>query len=192
MTTLLDAPAPLPVPTTQTLPARIVLIGFMGAGKSTVGHMLAARLGWQFIDTDACVEQRHGCAVADMFAFKGEAAFRQRESAELARALGRQQSVIAIGGGAPEILTNRLLLEQTPGTVVIFLDAPFPVLFDRCVLQEGAAVRPVLLDAVAAQQRFETRAPFYRRCAHHSLQTESLVPEETVTRVLAMVGSEPR
>lgn len=192
MTTLLDAPAPATLTLGTTPPARIVLIGFMGAGKSTVGRRLAEKLGWQFIDTDASIEQRHGRTVAEIFHTEGEAIFRRHESAELARALGRQHAVIAIGGGAPEILTNRLLLEQTPGTVVVFLDASFPVLFDRCVLQEGAAVRPVLLDAAAAHLRFQARAPFYRRCAQHSLQTELLVPEETATRVLELIRNRQR
>lgn len=188
MTTLLETSTPLRSATAATPPARIVLIGFMGAGKSTVGRLLAMQLGWQFIDTDTCVEERHGCTVAEMFALNGEAAFRQRESAELARALGRQHAVIAVGGGAPEILTNRLLLEQTPGTAVVFLDAPFPVLFDRCVLQEGAAVRPVLMDASAAELRFQARAPFYRRCAQHSILTERHTPGDTAACILSSMG----
>lgn len=163
---------------------RIVLIGFMGAGKTTVGCLLAAELGWEFVDTDHDVETKHGCTVAEMFAIDGEAIFRRRESAALARALGRRRVVIGVGGGAPETLTNRLLLEQTPDTAVVFLDAPFEVLFDRCVLQEGAAVRPVLLDAAAAAERFRQRNPFYRRCAQLHVQTGTLEPQATATRVL--------
>lgn len=177
------------VPATPLLTSsRIVLIGFMGAGKSTVGRLLAARLGWEFVDTDLAVEQKHGCSIAELFAREGEDRFRQRESVQLARALGQHQAVIAVGGGAPESLTNRLLLEQTPSTTVIFLDAPFPVLFDRCVLQEGAATRPVLQDAEAAERRFQARMPLYRRCAQHHIRTEVLDPAATVAEVLcAMV-----
>ena len=183
--------APLPNAPAATLPAteRIVLIGFMGAGKSTVGRLLAAQLGWQFVDTDAVVEQKYQCSIADLFATEGEARFRQRESAALARALGQHQAVIAVGGGAPEILTNRLLLEQTPGTTVVLLEASFPILFDRCVLQEGAATRPVLRDADAAEQRFHTRAPLYRRCAQHQVRTEVLDPAGTAAEVLRVLLS---
>jgi shikimate kinase len=166
---------------------RIVLTGFMGAGKSTVGRLLAAELGWRFIDIDAEVEQRYGMTIAAMFAAEGEDAFRRRESAAIARALGLKHAVIALGGGAPEILTNRLLLEQTARTASVFLDAPFEVLFDRCVLQEGAAVRPVLMDAPAAAARFHLRAPFYRRCAQHHIATAEQAPSETAAAILAVL-----
>lgn len=186
--TLLDAPTLSPSAIALPSVARIVLIGFMGAGKSTVGNLLARQLNWGFIDTDAWVEERHACTIASMFSQHGERVFRQRESAQLARALGRDKVVIAVGGGAPEVLTNRLLLEQTPATTVIFLDAPFPTLFDRCVLQEGAAVRPVLLDAAAAEQRFQQRLPIYRRCAVHSVATEALAPAATAQQIVQMLG----
>ena len=184
--------SPIPSTSMNQLPPdvqRIVLIGFMGAGKSTIGRLLARSLGWNFVDTDSEVEVKHACTVAEMFLADGEAVFRRRESSALARALGQAKSVIAVGGGAPEILTNRLLLEQTPGSVVVFLDAPFEVLFDRCVLQEGAAIRPVLVDPVAAAERFQQRAPFYRRCAGLHVQTGALGAEETVQHLLSALLS---
>ena len=188
MTTMLAEPTTANRTRTTTLSAdRIVLTGFMGAGKSTVGRLLAAELGWQFVDVDAEVEARYGCTVAEMFAEAGEAEFRRRESAAIARALGRGNVVIALGGGAPETLTNRLLLEQTARTAVVFLDAPFEVLFDRCVLQEGAAVRPLLMDAEGAAARFRQRAPMYRRCAQHHIPTADQHPQETVAAVLDLL-----
>ena len=187
MTTLLDSAPALPTITTAIMAQRIVLTGFMGAGKSTVGRMLAAELGWRFIDVDAEVELRYDMTIADMFAVEGEEVFRRRESAAIARALGAKHVVIALGGGAPEILTNRLLLEQTANTAAVFLDAPFEVLFDRCVLQEGAAVRPVLMDAKAAAARFHLRAPFYRRCAQHHIATADQVPHETAAAILKVL-----
>ena len=165
--------------THHTSAQRIVLTGFMGAGKSTVGRLLAATLGWQFIDIDAEVEEKYGRSIAEIFAEAGEAAFRRRESAAIARAMGRRQVVIALGGGAPE----------TAKTAVVFLDAPFAVLFNRCVLQEGAAVRPVLLDAAAAAERFRTRVPLYRRCAQHHIVTAEQRPEETAQAILALLSS---
>ena len=166
------------------LAQRIVLTGFMGAGKSTVGRLLAEQLGWQFRDVDAEVERKYSCSIAEMFAKDGEQVFRRRESLAIARALGEQNVVIALGGGAPENLTNRLLLEQTLGTAVVFLDAPFPVLFDRCVLQEGASVRPVLLDPTDAAERFRLRVPFYSRCAQHRIHTEAQSARETMEAIL--------
>jgi shikimate kinase len=173
--------------TTPLSADRIVLTGFMGAGKSTVGRLLAAELGWQFVDVDAEVEERYGSSIAQIFAEAGEAEFRRRESAAIARALGRGQVVIALGGGAPEALTNRLLLEQTARTAVVFLDAPFGVLFDRCVLQEGAAIRPLLMNAEAAAERFRQRAPIYRRCAKHHVDTADQHPRQTVAALMRLL-----
>src|ERR1700749_3713805 len=109
--------APMPLPRRSTRPARaasrIVLTGFMGSGKSTVGPLLAAELGWAFLDLDTEIERRTGLTVPQIFAEQGEAAFRKEETAALAAVLGRTRTVIALGGGAPETLGNRLLLEQT-------------------------------------------------------------------------------
>ena len=156
---------------------RLVLIGFMGAGKSTVGRILAESLGWHFLDLDRHIEQRTGNTIPGLFAQHGEAGFRRLESAALASALAFPSAVIALGGGTPELHTNRLILEQTPGTVTIFLDAPFPILFDRCVLQ--AVDRPVLQDPVLAEARFALRLPLYRRVARITQQTQDLSPAET-------------
>jgi shikimate kinase len=188
MTTIMIEPSAITGTASLSLAARrVVLTGFMGAGKSTVGRLLAAELGWEFVDVDQEIEARAGMTVAEIFTAEGEGGFRRRESAAIARALGRDRVVIALGGGAPEILANRLLLEQTVATSVVFLDAPFEVLFDRCVLQEGAAVRPVLMDAEAAATRFRQRAPHYRRCAHLHVETVKQEPHETVAQVLRLL-----
>jgi shikimate kinase len=161
---------------------RLVLTGFMGAGKSTIGRLLADRLNWNFLDLDAHLEARTGATIPQLFAEQGEARFRRLESTALASALGLANTVLALGGGTPEDLTNRLLLEQTPGTFTIFLDAPFPTLFDRCMLQNIA--RPVLEDPAAAQLRFERRHPLYRRLANLTIATSNQTPGQTVDALL--------
>ena len=166
---------------------RIVLTGFMGAGKTTVGRLLAESLGWAFLDLDQHLEARAGASVAALFATHGEAHFRRLESSALANALCESKTVIALGGGAPEQLTNRLLLEQTPGTTVLFLDAPFDVLFDRCMLQSFAQPehsRPVLTDPAAAAARFALRQPLYRRLARVTLNCAELTPAESAEALL--------
>jgi shikimate kinase len=189
--------------TACTVPAslrRIVLTGFMGAGKTTVGRLLAARLGWEFLDLDAYIESRTGLSVPSIFSAHGEPRFRQLESSALASALGRSNVVLALGGGAPETLTNRLLLEQTPATSTVFLDAPFPALFDRCMMQalnpaSSAAdstpetTRPLLADPAAAEARFLARQPIYRRLARLTLDTAGLTPEQTVSTLLARLST---
>ncbi len=90
-----------------TLPPLIALIGFMGSGKSTVGRILAEKLGYDFIDTDALVVDRAGAPIARIFAEKGEPAFRDLEAAVIQSLSGRKRAVIAAGGGAPAQARNR-------------------------------------------------------------------------------------
>jgi shikimate kinase len=161
---------------------RLVLTGFMGAGKSTVGRLLAARINWTFLDLDTHLESRTGATIPQLFERHGEAHFRRLESSALASALGRNNTVLALGGGTPEELTNRLLLEQSPSTFTIFLDAPFPTLFDRCILQDIA--RPVLADPAAAQLRFQKRHPLYRRLANLTIDTADLTADQTIDALL--------
>ncbi|WP_260706053.1 shikimate kinase [Edaphobacter flagellatus] len=179
-------------PVAHAVPAsvrRIVLTGFMGAGKSTVGRLLASRLGWNFLDLDTHIENRTGATIAELFSHYGESHFRRLESTALASALSRPDTVLALGGGAPEEITNRLLIEQTPATLAIFLDAPFPTLFDRCMLQEIA--RPVLADPAVAEQRFARRRPLYARLAHITVETSSHTPQTTVESILQSLNQTP-
>ena len=163
---------------------RIVLTGFMGAGKTTIGRLLAERLGWKFLDLDTLVEDRTDLTIAELILRDGEAGFRKMEAHALAIALGKKDVVLALGGGATETLTNRLLLEQTPATLNIFLDAPFAVLLDRCMQQENAAIRPFLADLDQAQARFQQRLPHYRRIARLTLDTTELDPETAVDTLM--------
>ncbi len=178
--------------TAPVIPAhlkRLVLTGFMGAGKSTIGRLLASRLSWNFLDLDTHLEQRTGATIPQLFRNHGEARFRRLESTALVSALSFSHTILALGGGTPEDLTNRLLLEQTPGTFTIFLDAPFPTLFDRCMLQDIA--RPVLEDPTAAQLRFSRRHPLYSRISRLTIDTAALTPDQTVEAILAGLHQTP-
>lgn len=179
-TTAVPAPAHL---------KRLVLTGFMGAGKSTIGRLLATQLGWNFLDLDTHLEQRTGATIPQLFQRHGEARFRRLESTALASALSQSNTILALGGGTPEDLTNRLLLEQTPSTFTIFLDAPFPTLFDRCMLQDIG--RPILEDPAAAQLRFARRHPLYTRLARLTIDTTALTPDETVAAILSALNHTP-
>ena len=179
-----NEPGPTPAPAHLR---RLVLTGFMGAGKSTIGRLLAARLAWTFLDLDAHLEARTGATIPQLFERHGEAHFRRLESSALASALGHDRTVLALGGGTPEELTNRLLLEQTPATFTIFLDAPFPTLYDRCMLQDlgdPALARPVLRDPAAAQLRFQKRHPLYHRLANLTIDTADLTADQTIDAIL--------
>lgn len=183
---------PSPVTDAIAIPVhikRIVLTGFMGAGKSTIGRLLASRIGWSFLDVDTHLEARTGTTIPQLFERHGEPHFRRLESSALASALARSRTVLALGGGAPEELTNRLLIEQTPATFTIFLDAPFATLYDRCMLQEIG--RPVLANLEAAQARFSRRRPLYRRISRLSIDTTDSTPHQTVEDILAAIAGAP-
>jgi len=163
--------------------SRIVLTGFMGAGKTTVGRRLAAGLGWTFVDLDTLIEQRTGLTVPQIFAEQGETAFRRLESVALSVALGQKNVVLALGGGTPERLTNRLLLEQTPGTLTVYLHAPLEVLTARCHAQVDGVVRPVLAHPDEVALRFASRHPHYQRLAHVTIDTTATSAEETAVQL---------
>ncbi|MGH9599103.1 MAG: shikimate kinase [Terracidiphilus sp.] len=105
---LQSQPAARPAPTLP--PRRIVLTGFMGSGKSTAGPLLAQRLGWRFVDVDDVIEAEAGSPIAELFAREGEAAFREREHAAIARLATGGELVLALGGGAIEHQGTRSLL----------------------------------------------------------------------------------
>jgi shikimate kinase len=162
---------------------RVVLVGFMGAGKSTLGPILAGRLGWRFLDADLELESEAGSKIAELFTTVGEPAFRRMEAEVVARLLGRPKSVIALGGGAVEIEATRLLLANSPNTCAVFLRAPLEVLLDRCEQQPDAAVRPILRHRDAVRQRFHTRLPHYES-AHITVDTEGLTPHTVADNLL--------
>ena len=159
----------------------------MGAGKSTVGSLLAAELGWQFVDSDDEIVLTHGSTVADLFAMQGEAGFRELEREIVIRQLTRKLIVLALGGGALELPSTRESLFTSRSTHIIFLDIPLALAVERCEQQADGALRPVLSDRAGLAERFARRASYYRQ-AHASIETAGRTPEQIV-RVL--LGATP-
>jgi shikimate kinase len=145
-------------------PTRIVLTGFMGAGKSTIGPRLAQRLGWTFIDLDdeiIRVEQR---SIAEIFDSVGEARFRELERNALDTTLRQENIVLALGGGAIETAANRTRIQQDDTTLMLYLAAPLEVLIERCEQQQlhrKAVRRPILEKRAELTERFQRRRPLY-------------------------------
>jgi len=164
---------------------RIVLTGFMGSGKSTVGPLLARRLGWRFIDADDVIEAEAGVTIAELFSRHGEAAFREREQAAIARLAANDSLVLALGGGAIENDATRDLLLGSEGTRLIHLEVRLATTMARCAGTENT--RPVLADQANLESRYTRRLPLYR-CAHASIHVDSLTPEEVVDAVLSAAG----
>jgi shikimate kinase len=199
---------PSPKSSPVTLPRRIALTGFMGAGKSTVGRILAARLRWPFLDIDSLITAEHGRTVAQIFADHGEEHFRRLEAEAIARVLdplqqdpphNYEQAVVALGGGAIETDAVRELLfsqpSSVPAAVTIFLSAPLPELLARCHIGPGAtesaspdpgdeaSVRPLLTAPEPPEDRLARRLPHYRR-AHLTVDTSGVPPTEVVDRIM--------
>jgi len=164
---------------------RIVLTGFMGSGKSTVGPLVAARLGWRFIDADNVIEAEAGCKIAEIFARQGEAAFRELEHATIARLAASNNLVLALGGGAIERAETRQLLLTGAGTLLAHLEVTLAATLTRCSGTEGD--RPVLADRANLEARYARRLPLYRE-AHVTVRVDALTPEEAADQVIKAAG----
>jgi len=153
----------------------------MGSGKSTVGPLLAARLGWRFIDVDDVIESEAAMPITEIFARRGEAVFRQREHATIARLAQSAHLVLALGGGAIETEATRDLLLQTPGSLLVHLHVELSTTLVRCGGTEDT--RPILADQPNLAARYQRRLPFYRK-AHISIAVDSLTPVEVAESIL--------
>jgi shikimate kinase len=165
--------------------ARVALIGFMGSGKSTVGALLARRLGWEFVDVDALVEAEAGATIADLFASHGEEHFRTLESAGLRALAGRTGLVVATGGGAPLREANRWFFTEE-GTAVFHLHVPLERALDRA----GAGrARPLLArGADEVRRRYEERLPRYRELGIE-IATDGRSPADVTDEIAARMAS---
>lgn len=137
------------------------LIGFMGAGKSTVGQILGRRLGWPFEDLDVRIEHREGRSIEQIFAESGEQFFRRAEHAalrEVVGGLGETPQVLALGGGAFAQPENIELLKNAP-VLTVFLDGGVDELFQRCLDQKRE--RPLQRDMELFRRLYENRRSYY-------------------------------
>jgi shikimate kinase len=160
---------------------RIVLTGFMGAGKSTIGRLLARQLDWRFIDADDEIEAAAGATIAELFRKRGEPWFRQLEHETILRLVSAERLVLALGGGAIEDDRTRRLLLAAQGTRLIHLDARLETVLTRC--NGTDALRPVLQDRANLEARYLKRLPFYRE-SHLSVAVDSLPPRVIVETIL--------
>jgi shikimate kinase len=162
------------------VPRNVILVGFMGAGKSTVGRLLARRLGRCFVETDAMITAREGRSIPEIFADRGEAYFRQLEAEVLEALADKRDHVVATGGGfacEPGVMDRLLRL----GTVV-WLAADFEAAYARANRVGG---RPMLAgrSAEEAAAMYRARQEFYRR-AHLALDTTHLTVDAVVGRIV--------
>jgi shikimate kinase len=163
----------------------IVLVGFMGAGKTTVGGLLAARLGLPFADSDQVIEQREGRSVRQIFADDGEAAFRAREQEVIAGLLAGPDLVLALGGGAVQSEETRLLLQ--PVTVVYLR-----VSYEEVLRRVGGDPRRPLLRRPDVADLYRERRAGYESVATLTVAAEGRPPAAVCQQVAkALAGLRP-
>jgi shikimate kinase len=153
----------------------------MGSGKSTVGPLIADRLGWRFIDVDDVIAAEAGTTIAEIFSRHGESAFRELEHQTIVRLASGQNLVLALGGGAIEREETRDLLLTNPGTLLVHLEVALETTLARCSGTEST--RPVLVDQANLSARYQRRLPFYRT-AHVSIPADNKTPHEVADAVL--------
>lgn len=160
---------------------KVYLVGFMGAGKSTVARALGRRLGWRVVDIDERIESRERKSVAAIFAQHGEPYFRQLERQVLSELLPERNVVVATGGGTFAEADNRALMLADGATA--WLDVPLALVLRR-VPTDGR--RPLASDRERMEQLFLTRQLTYAM-AHVRIEGDKPVPE-VVDRLLEWIG----
>lgn len=170
-------------------PANIILCGFMGTGKTTIGQIIAGRLGWPFVDTDQVIEERQGKTIHTIFAEQGEPFFRRLESDLCVELADWQQTVIATGGGTVVNPENRAALQRAG--LVVCLDAPAEAIAARLA---GVTDRPMLAgnDPVARIRDLLTlRTAAYGAIPCH-VDTAGRTPEAIADEVIQLWAQNKR
>ncbi len=170
----------------QELPS-VFLVGPMGAGKTTIGRLLAKQLGREFVDSDWYIESQTGADIAWIFAKEGESGFRTRETRAIDELTKREKIVLATGGGAVMCSDNREFLYQRG--IVVYLNAPVEVQMARTAKDKS---RPLLQQPnprKILQALYSARDPLYRQIAHIIIPTGHTYPRHMVSQLLQQLES---
>ena len=159
----------------------IVLVGFMGAGKTTVGRLLAGRVGLPFTDSDQAIEERAGRKIAEIFADEGEPAFRLLEHQVIADLLAGPDMVLALGGGAPEHPLTRNLMADVP---VVYLRVDYTEAMSRIGGDRG---RPMLARPNVTEI-YQRRLTVFDEVATLTIPTDGRTPEDITLDILTRLG----
>jgi shikimate kinase len=164
-------------------PARVALIGFMGSGKTTVGRIVAARLGYAFLDLDERIQAQHGLSVRQIFQSAGEEAFRELESSALRELSSRRRAVVAAGGGAPVREANRWFFRESH---TFYLEISFAEFLRRTASSPNRPLRG--LSEAELQALFASRLPVYRELGD-TVVSEGRVPAQVAEEILERLRS---
>ncbi len=170
----------------------ITLIGYRGTGKSTVGPLLAARLGCEFVDADPEIERRAGRSIRQIFADGGEQEFRRLEAEFLAEQLARTRLVLAPGGGA--VLNHATRQRMQSAGPVVWLTAPTEVIVQRMADDATSADRRPALTSLPPRDEIEQllakRTPVYAQAASITVETSGKPVDQIVDEILSALGPE--
>lgn len=170
--------------------ANVVLIGYRGCGKTTVGRLLAERLEHAFVDTDAMIVERASRTIAAIFAEQGEDVFRDMEADAIADASARSDIVLSAGGGA--VLRDDNVRRLRACGTVFWLTADAETLWSRIQSDAtSAANRPALTDKVGLEevrQILRDRAARYEECAHHRIDVADRTPAQIADTIEALLN----
>ena len=160
----------------------VFLVGPMGAGKTTIGRLLAQALKLEFIDSDLEIESRAGADIPWIFDVEGEAGFREREARAIAELTQRQGIVLATGGGATLRADNRELLASRG--VVVYLYASLQRQIERTARDRNRPLLQVDDPAAKLKALMEQRDPLYREIADHVIETDREPPRNVAQRLV--------
>ena len=165
-------------------PRTLVLIGFMGSGKSTIGRRLHEQLGYQLIDTDALIEERQHTTISEIFATRGETAFRDMETALLEELAAQPPAnrIVSTGGGIILREENRQLLRDMG--FVVWLKAPASEILDRTGRNDDRPLLQTEDPKAAIKAMMSERKPLYKEASHLKLDTGELDIEEACAGIL--------
>lgn len=165
---------------------QIVLIGFMGAGKTAIGKQLAKQLQLPLLDTDRLIEEKLGLSIPMIFATQGEGSFRTQET-EILKEIQTQAGIISTGGGIVLNEASQAILSLFPN--VIFLDVKLDTLIER-IKQDTENVRPLFLNHSTEQFReiYYSRMPFYQKASTLMIESQDKSVEEIANEIILKVG----
>ncbi len=162
----------------------IVLVGFMGAGKSTVGFLLAEKLSMPFIDIDMVIERKENRSISQIFEENGEEDFRRIEHETIVRILEGGEAVVALGGGAVEHAGTREALESA---FVIYLEVDY----DQVTRRIGHDANRPMLARPNIGAIFTRRLPLYRQVSNMTIRTDGKQPGQIVTEIISKMTTPP-
>lgn len=170
-------------PNMNKLNPNIILIGFMGSGKTSTGEVLAGKLGLRFQDTDLMIERKEKAAVSDIFTEKGEGYFRDMETELLLELKDKLvNTVLSAGGGLPLREENRTLLKELG--LVVYLEVTAQ---EAVIRLNGDTTRPLLAEGNLKERvsdMLKVRSPIYEQAAHIKILTDNITPEEAADLII--------